>query len=233
MHLLKSQSAFLIISNVGNRQDFNLYLDIIMMLLNYDETQDLNSLCLRLKRRENELMWLTIIPKYCIQLSAIKNKATMGSLTTVQVISEIIKRIKCSFGKERDEILKSVKENFQMEEDEKWVVTRLRMILFKMRGDIDLFQLIEGKNRNKLKNRSRQQSRRPNVLSKNKKQSTKTQKSQKKQVKPKRLSLEERQLNKLRQQTFQEDKSSKKALFGPSKLTYFKAHGLVPNVICL
>ena len=56
----------------------------------------------------------------------------MSSLRTIQVISEIIKRIKGSFGSERDEILKSVKENFQMESDEKWVVTQLRMILFKM-----------------------------------------------------------------------------------------------------
>ena len=49
-------------------------------------------------------MFLAIFHKYCIQLSALRNKGTMGPLSTVQVISEIIKRIKSSFGEERDEI---------------------------------------------------------------------------------------------------------------------------------
>ena len=156
----------------------------------------------------------------------------MSSLRTIQVISEIIKRIKGSFGSERDEILKSVKENFQMESDEKWVVTRLRMILFKMRGDIDSFQLIEGKNRKTLKNKSGKKSKKSNILNKNKKEASKTQTPQKKLVKAKRLTLEERQLNKLRQQSYQETKMCKNILLS-SKLAYLKAHGLEPNVICL
>ena len=88
--------------------------------------------------------------------------------------------------------------DFRMDSNEKWVVTRLRMILFKMRGDIDSFQLIEGKNQKTLKNKLRKKSKSSNILTQNKKQSPKTQTPQKKQVKGK-LTLEERQLNKLRQ----------------------------------
>ena len=86
--------------------------------------------------------------------------------------------------------------DFRMDSNEKWVVTRLRMILFKMRGDIDSFQLIEGKNQKTLKNKLRKKSKSSNILTQNKKQSPKTQTPQKKQGK---LTLEERQLNKLRQ----------------------------------
>ena len=128
----------------------------------------------------------------------VEEQGTMNSLKTIQVISGIIKRIKGSFDSERDEILKSVKENFRMDSNEKWVATRLRMILFKMRGDIDSFQLIEGKNQKTLKNKLRKKSKSSNILTQNKKQSPKTQTPQQKKVKGK-LTLEERQLNKLRQ----------------------------------
>ena len=122
--------------------------------------------------------------------------------------------------------------DFRMDSNEKWVATRLRMILFKMRGDIDSFQLIEGKNQKTLKNKLRKKSKSSNILTQNKKQSPKTQTPQKKQVKGK-LTLEERQLNKLRQQTYQETKLCKNILLSSSKLAYLKAHGLEPNIICL
>ena len=53
----------------------------------------------------------------------VEEQGTMNSLKTIQVISGIIKRIKGSFDSERDEILKSVKENFRMDSNEKWVAT--------------------------------------------------------------------------------------------------------------
>ena len=168
-----------------------------------------------------------------IQQLSVK-KAAMASLNTVQVISEIIKRIKKSFGSERDEILNSVKYHFQMEQDEKWVVTKLRMILFRMKGGIETFQLNESKNQKKRKAKSKRQSR---SLPKRKRQSTRTEKtssstpkSLKTQIKAKRLTLEEKQLNKLRQQTFPE---KKKTNFPSSKLAYLKAYGLEPTVIYL
>ena len=163
----------------------------------------------------------------------------MASLKTVQVISEIIKRIKKSSGSERDEILKSVKEHFQMEQDEKWVVTKLRMILFRMNGCIETFQLNESKNQKKRKNKSKRQSRSLNSSPKSKRQYTRTEKTRsssspkpsKTQSKAKRLTLEEKQLNKLRQQTFPE--MQKKTNFPTSKLAYLKAYGLEPTLICL
>ena len=175
---------------------------------------------------------------YLIQQLSFKDIATMGSMNTMQIISEIIKRIKTSSGSERDEILNSVRKHFQVEEGEKWVVTKLRMILFRMKGDIETFHLSKSKNPKKSKSKSKRQSGGTNDLRKSKRESSKTeskrsstlQKPLKIQTNAKRLTLEEKQLNKLRKQTFPEKKLHS---LPTSKLAYLKAYGLEPNVICL
>ena len=56
-------------------------------------------------------------------------------------ISNTIKKIRSRSSLQRIDYLATVKRQFEIEENEKWVVTKLRMILFKQGANLNLFQL--------------------------------------------------------------------------------------------
>ena len=147
----------------------------------------------------------------------------------IKVISELIKRLKVATGAERNEIICNIRQKFQMRKDEKWVVTKLRMILFQMRADFQYFE-IAGEKRNKngeaIKTGSKKQS------SRRSKQIPKTRKPKVVQQKSKRLTLAEKQMNKFRLISLPEDKEQM-INAEMSKLSYLKYCGLVSNEICL
>ena len=59
----------------------------------------------------------------------------------VQAIANIIKKLKSSSGSKRDKYISKVKKQFKFDDNEKWVVTKLRMLLFRQEVDLDLLQI--------------------------------------------------------------------------------------------
>ena len=147
----------------------------------------------------------------------------------IKVISELIKRLKVATGAERNEIICNIRQKFQMSKNEKWVVTKLRMILFQMRADFQYFEIAgEKKNKNgeAIKTGSKKQ------CSRRSKQMPKTSKPKVVQQKSKRLTLAEKQMNKLRLISLPDDKEQM-INAEMSKLSYLKYCGLVSNEISL
>ena len=147
----------------------------------------------------------------------------------IKVISELIKRLKVATGAERNEIICNIRQKFQMRKDEKWVVTKLRMILFQMRADFQYFE-IAGEKRNKNGEANKTGSKKQ--CSRRSYQIPKTRKPKVVQQKSKRLTLAEKQMNKLRLISLPEDKEQM-INAEMSKLSYLKYCGLVSNEICL
>ena len=63
------------------------------------------------------------------------------NMSVVLDISNTIKKIRSRPSFQRADYLATVKRQFKIEENEKWVVTKLRMILFKQGANLNLFQL--------------------------------------------------------------------------------------------
>ena len=63
------------------------------------------------------------------------------NMSQVWKISNTIKEIKSSSSWQKKDYLTKLKQQFMIEENEKWVVTKLRMMLFKEGANLELFQL--------------------------------------------------------------------------------------------
>ena len=115
-------------------------------------------------------------------------------------ISNTIKKIK-STSWQKQEYLSKVKLHFKIEENEKWVITKLRMMLFKEGANLDLFQLQLPANP-KLETQEKEESnhQKDGVLKKPSRmnESLDVPVASKKGMRKPRLSLEEKQLIKLR-----------------------------------
>ena len=132
----------------------------------------------------------------------------------VQFISETIRKIKKCSGEERKSLIVKVKKKFQMEENEKWVITQLRMILVDFEADLKFFEIHHPNRRISAE--------------KQRKQSDHLKTSRKGQTSP-----TEKQLLRLRNVNFNDSKLEKPHLTKNSKLEYFNHIGLKPNVISL
>ena len=141
----------------------------------------------------------------------------------VQFISETIRKIKKCSGEERKSLIVKVKKKFQMDENEKWVITQLRMILVDFEADLKFFEIHHPNRRTSAEKQRNKQT------SCNAEYSDGRSKKRKK-AKP---SLTEKQLLRLRNVNFNDSKLEKPHLTKNSKLEYFKHIGLKPNVITL
>ena len=153
-------------------------------------------------------------------------------------VSSIIKKIQSSEGAQKAKYLQKVKKQFQISDEERWVVTKLRMILVRLGMEVDLLQLKKSEKKNGNKSRT-SASGRETINLKNKHPEKVNRKEQKsvKNVNPflggakeqkKRLSVEEKQLVRLRMNIFHDEDRSSKPI---TKTAFLEDFGLVPKVI--
>ena len=128
--------------------------------------------------------------------------------TKIKIISELIKRAKASTGGKREELMSQIKYNFQMNPKEKCVVTKLRMILVKMRAAFQYFQI--------------------SAQCKTKSKRKKSMRSSQVSKKTKRMTLMEKQMDKIRNISPTSDTEELPTM---SKISYLKYYGLQANVV--
>ena len=157
----------------------------------------------------------------------------------VNEISEYIKKIQANSGEEQKSLILKARKKFQIEKNEKWVITKLRLLLVGYKAPLKFFEIKPPEIRITFDEERKQSvvNGRPSFVSKRKikgpnkeKDTSKNVKGQ--TVKPK-LTLTEKQLYKLRNATFNESDKEKLNLFRHSKLEYLKYIGLHAKVICL
>ena len=160
---------------------------------------------------------------------------------SILVVSELIKRIKTSRGQIKEALLVNIRKSFEMKSDEKYVVSKLRLILIHLQADVEDFQIKAERNGKReidwniesMKNRF------SNgfftmELAQNFAKATTILKPKMNRHRNRRMSLEEKQMKKLKAKKFApEDQSKDAGNLISSKLSYLKICGLVPNVVCL
>ena len=160
---------------------------------------------------------------------------------SILVVSELIKRIKTSRGQIKEALLINVRKSFEMKPDEKYVVSKLRLILIHLRANVEDFQIKAERNGRKeidwniesMKNRF------SNgfftmELAQNFAKATTILKPEMTKRRNRRMSLEEKQMKKLKEMKLApEDQSKEAGNLISSKLSYLKICGLVPKVVCL
>ena len=153
-------------------------------------------------------------------------------------VMEAISCLQAVSPSERMKYTEAVKKQFKMDANEKWVMTRLRMMLFRMKANFESYQFqtlkmrSPEKKRNMKKTTQRKSStnlRKNVVLGRSAKKVTHYQ-----SLKKKRQSLEERQLSKLRSQKFCEKNDKKSTeLFRSQKLEFLSSLNVIPRVVTL
>lgn len=169
----------------------------------------------------------SVLKLFIIIISQIFEQPTpnikMQDTRHIQIISELIKRIKASSGEEKMALIQEISKQFQIDANEKWLVSRLRMMLLHLRAPMDSLVITETK-------KCKEGTKKPKGRRSLNKAVKKSKDEKPKERKTKRVSLEEKQLQKLRSLKFQESKSPK---LSASKVEFYKAHGLLPLVIQL
>ena len=170
----------------------------------------------------------------------------------IQAVSNIIKKLKSSSGLKREKYISETKKLFKLDENEKWVVTKLRMILVRLQANMELLQ-IEKKKRSSPKKRYAvvQKQSLTTVIVKTqetgelkeifkgnkgtKQQNCLKNQSRLKQQKARkpRKSLEEKQLSKLRSVRLEEESNITDARILNNKMDFLQSFNLMPNVVCL
>ena len=159
----------------------------------------------------------------------------------ILVVSELIKRIKASRGQIREALLVNVRKSFEMKPEEKFVVSKLRMILIHLRANVEDFQ-IKAERNGKEEIDCKIERMKKNFsngfftieLAQNFAKATTILQFEKKKPINRRMSLEEKQMKKLNEIKFAPENQSKNAgNLMSSKLSYLKSYGLVPKVVCL
>ena len=142
-------------------------------------------------------------------------------------ISDLIFKLKRYNGEERKILEKSIKRKFQIGQNEKFVVSKLRMMLIKMGAEVSSLHLISTGAATKQKNQMIQgkKLKTDNIVEKGS--------SKAESKKNRRLTKEEKQLQKLRQNKFIENDRTLNEKIQNSKILYLKAYGLEPSIICL
>ena len=142
-------------------------------------------------------------------------------------ISDLIFKLKRYNGEERKILEKSIKRKFQIGQNEKFVVSKLRMMLIQMGAEVSSLHLISTGAATKQKNQMIQgkKLKTDNIVEKGScKAGSK---------KNRRLTKEEKQLQKIRQNKFIENDRTLNGKIQNSKILYLKAYGLEPSIICL
>ena len=155
----------------------------------------------------------------------------------VNEISENIKKIQKSSGEEKKALILKAKKKFQIEINEKWVITKLRLLLVSYKADLKFFQInppeigitIDEERKHSVVNGEPSPKRKFKCYNKDRHISKNV---NGRIVKP-RLTPTEKQLYKLRNTTFNESDKEKLNLFRHSKLEYLKYIGLHAKVISL
>ena len=193
-------------------------------------------------------------------VKAIKSPISSAKSRYIQAIVNIIKKLKSSSGSQREKFISKVKKQFNFDDKEKWVVTKLRMILFRLEVDVQLLQIksrkgCEAINKKQcqpniqketiLMKAQRLKEKKDNILAgKDRKvQKSKTngstkvspQRTSSAKIRKPRQSLEDKQLAKLRSVQLATEKSepgiTRQDIFHTSKLEFMRSFNLVPTVV--
>ena len=156
------------------------------------------------------------------------------------VVAELIKRIQRSRGQIREALLVNVRKSFEMKPEEKFVVSKLRLILYHLRANEEHFQIkAEGNGKSEVNWKIKSATSFSNgfftmELAKNFAKATTILKPEQKEPRSRRMSLEEKQMKKLKEvKLIPEDKNKGAENLSSSKLSYLKSYGLVPKVVYL
>ena len=185
--------------------------------------------------------------------SAIATTTSENKKKLIKSIINIIRKLKSATGVKREEYLNKVRKNFNIEKNERYVITKLRMILIKIHADVDCLQ-IDKSSKLKITKEKAVENEKLNItehisntgnvkdvadqvyLTKqekrnSKKVETKVNKSNKMQSARKpRKSLESRQLEKLRKNNLCQEETMKTE---PNKIVFLGIFNLQPHVRCL
>ena len=174
----------------------------------------------------------------CVTSSNIKMEPT--SKRTTIVIAELIKRIQGSRGQIREALLVNVRKSFEMKPEEKFVVSKLRLILYHLRANEEHFQIKADRNGKTEVNWKTESIKSFSngfftmELAQNFAKATTILQPKQKKPRSRRMSLEEKQMKKLKEVKFApEDKNEEAENLSLSKLSYLKSYGLVPSIVYL
>ena len=169
------------------------------------------------------------------------NKSAIGKTTSekkaklTKAIINIIRKLKTSTGSKREKYLNMVRTEFNLDKNEKWVLTKLRMMLVRLNAGIELLQ-IRASDIHRAKRRQSviKDISCGSILTKDVRTRPAGRKvmtsKQIKVTRAPRKSLESRQLEKLRKTKFEQEKT----LSNPeSKVAFLRYFNLHPQVICL
>ena len=159
---------------------------------------------------------------------------------TILFVAELIKRIQGSRGQIREALLVNVRKSFEMKPEEKFVVSKLRLILYHLRANEEHFQIKADRNGKTEVNWKTESIKSFSngfftmELAQNFAKATTILQPKQKKPRSRRMSLEEKQMKKLKEVKFApEDKNEEAENLSLSKLSYLKSYGLVPKVVCL
>ena len=149
----------------------------------------------------------------------------------ITVLSEAVRKLQETTGTEKDEYVAFLRNSFQMHTDEKWLMTKLRMMLIELGANVNKLHILTLKSTSKstFKNVSSQSG----IVSKESKRSQQGYKNRKgpsNSRRARRINLEEKQLNKLRSLKINEKKSTANM---ESKFQFLKVLNIEQNVICI
>merc|ERR1712129_573759 len=86
----------------------------------------------------------SVISKMCLQMSAMsvicKTTSEKKEKLTKAIIN-IIRKLKTSTGLKREKKMNIVRKKFNLEKNEKWVLTKLRMMLVRLDAGLELLQI--------------------------------------------------------------------------------------------
>merc|ERR1712129_427780 len=168
-----------------------------------------------------------------------------------KAIINIIRKLKTSTGLKREKYMNMVRTEFNLEKNEKWVITKLRMMLVRLGAGLELLQITTS-DKNKPKKRQFVGKETPhgpfttkesrigtgedtNVALQTREQSkievVKPSKQTKPSIRKSRKSLESRQLEKLRNKRFSQEEAV--MISEDNKVAFLSMMNLCPAVICL
>ena len=190
------------------------------------------------------------------------NSEKQQSPVLTNALNKMIKTVKNSSGQTRARFLQKARMQFGLRDEEKYVITKLRLILVRLGADIDKLQIRKTARKGpqaKAKAVTRKEAsmvEKETVMekaqriramkdfnmnnmkikgSKSLSEFSKKAQTQETKTKKRRQSLEERQLAKLRSNKLEEFEftTNESGLFQTSKLEFLSSFGLVPNVVLL
>ena len=167
--------------------------------------------------------------------SAISKTTSEKKEKLTKAIINIIRKLKTSTGSKREKYLNMVRTEFNLEKNEKWVLTKLRMMLVRLDAGIELLQIRTSETPRIKKRQSISKDTSCSAILTQKDSSKKMQREvmQSKQIKvtqKSQKSLEYRQLEKLRKTNFEQEKTLN---YSESKATFLRTFNLHPQVIFL